>query len=201
MRDDIRLAIAIPAAAALVTGALVFVLVCALAAWRGWPVVYAPITAAAAALVSWLVWSARFANLVEYRLAPNRPKAVPDITPGTVNLHIHRVDDTGNVIEGAFVDDLPISGDRLSRLAALVVNGASLTTSGMMAGGLTRSQWENVRDRLLKAGLLEWRGSRSHGCEPTERGMRVFSKLADIPRATTPTPHPGGSRLDARIRR
>jgi hypothetical protein len=178
--------------AALVTGSLAGLAVLTLATLRGWPSGYALIAAAGAALVSWLFGSARFAALVEYAIAPDKPKPAPfrDTGPQTVNLHIHKTEDDGNVIEGEFLDYLPVSGEGLARLAELVVSGASLTTSAITAGGLPRATWENLRDRLVSAGLLAWRGgARAHGCVVTGRGLVVFRRLAGSPGYTPPTPH------------
>jgi len=180
MFDALRLAVIIPLAAALVTGALCGLLVLALCFWRGWPSIWAAIGGAGAALLSWLGWSARFADLVEYRLAPPRPRPVPirEAEPQTINLHIHR-EDEGGYTEGAFLDRLPVSENSLADLANLVVSGQSLTTSAMTASGLDRPTWEALRDRFISAGLLAWRsGSRVHGCEVTSRGLVIFRRLA-----------------------
>jgi hypothetical protein len=131
------------------------------------------------------------AAILEYRLAPGLPKAqalgsLAD-GPQTVNVHIHR-EDEGGYIEGAFLDRLPVSESSLANLANLVISGQSLTTARMVGSGISRTNWEILRDRLVSSGLLSWRGGgREHGVEPTNRGMRVFEKLADT---TTPTPHP-----------
>ena len=192
MLDTLRMAVIMPLAAAIVTGCLFGLLVCALGAWRGWPALYGFIAAAAAAFITWLGWSARVASLVEYTIVPDKPKATPtqDTGPQTINLHVHREDESGNVIEGAFVDSLPISGEGLARLAELVISGQSLTTSAMTATGISRAAWESLRDRFIRAGLLEWRGgTRVHGVECTVRGLTIFRRLADS-RPSPPTPPP-----------
>jgi hypothetical protein len=189
MFDALRLAVIIPLAAALVTGSLVGLVMLTLAAWQRWPSVYAYIAAAGSALVSWLAWSARFVELVEYRLAPSRPKAALSQDPGaqTVNLHIH--DDTDGYPSGSFLDRLPVSDAGLTDLANLIISGRSLTTSAMTrpGGPLDRPTWEALRDRLVNAGLLAWRsGIRQYGVEVTHRGMIVFSRLAEPKRPTHP---------------
>jgi hypothetical protein len=189
MFDALRLAVIIPLAVALVTGCLVGLVVLTLAAWRGWPSVYGFIAAAGSALVSWLAWSARFAELVEYRMAPSKPKAAlrHDGGPQTVNLHIH--DDTNGYPSGSFLDRLPVSDAGLADLADLIISGRSLTTSAMTrpGGPLDRPTWEALRDRLVSAGLLAWRGvNRQFGVEVTHRGMIVFSRLAEPKRPTHP---------------
>lgn len=187
MFDALRLTILIPATAALVTGVLFGLLVLALAAWLDWPVIWAAIAGAGAGLLAWLGWSARMAAILEYQLAPGLPKTQAALTqdagPKTINLHIHR-EDEGGVIEGAFLDRLPVSNAGLANLANLVISGQSLTTSAMTASGLDRPTWEALRDRFISAGLLAWRsGNRQFGVEITHRGMIVFRQLA------APTPH------------
>src|SRR3972149_8336418 len=137
--DYIRLAVFIPLLVALVTGSFAGFVVLAMATLRGWPVAYALVTAAGAALASWLFGSARFAALVESAIAPDRPKPAPFRDPGpqTGNLHIHKRDDDDNIIDGEFVDNLPLSAEGLQRLAELVVSGASLTTSAITACGVS----------------------------------------------------------------
>jgi len=186
MRDDLELTVIIPCLAALVTGALSGALVLALAAWRGWAPVYALVAGSLAALLSWLVWSARFAALLEYQIAPDRQldQSTQKDSP-TVNLRIHR-EDEGGYLEGTFLDRLPVGDRALSNLARQVVAGQSLTTTAMTGSGLSRTQWEVLRDRFVSAGLLSWRsGNRAHGCEVTARGMLIFRRLAD-PESPTP---------------
>jgi len=186
MRDDIQQTVIIPLAAALVTGAFCGLFAFALCAWQAWPASWAAIASAGSALLSWLAWSARFAQILEYQLAPGLPKiqATPtQADPQTVNLHIHS-EDAGGYIEGAFLDQLPVSESSLATLANLVVSGQSLTTSAMTNSGLDRPTWEALRDRFISAGLLAWRsGNRLHGCEVTGRGLVIFRRLA------APTPH------------
>lgn len=191
MRDDLRRTVIIPLAAAVITGALAGLLLLALCVWQNWPVIWVAIGAAALALLSWYGWSARFAQILEYQLAPGLPKAQPAPSQAkaqTVNLHIHQ-EDEGGYLEGAFLDRLPVSDAGLAALANLVISGQSLTTSQITASGLLdRPTWEVLRDRFISAGLLAWRsGSRAHGCEVTGRGMTIFRRLAD---PTPPAPPP-----------
>lgn len=190
MRDDLRRTVIIPLAAVVITGALTGFLLLALCAWQSWPAIWAAIAGAAAALLSWYGWSARFAQILEYQLAPGLPKSQPvpiQAKAQTVNLHIHR-EDEGGYLEGAFLDRLPVSDAGLASLANLVVSGQSLTTSQITASGLLdRPTWEALRDRFISAGLLAWRaGSRAHGCEVTNRGLVIFRRLADPTRPAPP---------------
>jgi hypothetical protein len=181
MNEHIQNTILIPAAAALITGALAGCLCLALGALASWPLAWSAIVAAGSALASWFGWSARFARIVEYRLAPGLPQLppAPMMDPRTLNLHIHREDEAG-IVEGAFLDRLPVNEQGLAALAGLVLSGGSLTTSQITAGGLmTRSAWEALRDRFVSAGLLQWRGgNRQFGVELTARGWSVFRRLA-----------------------
>lgn len=188
MRNELRLAIIIPLCASIATGLFSGLLVLTLAVWRGWPVVYAFIVAAALAFISWLSWSSRFAYLIEYKLARDlhQVQAQQTAIPPTVNLHINR-EDEGGYIEGAFLDRLPVGADTLATLADQVISGQPLTTSSMISNGLDRRTWEILRDRFVSAGLLAWRGgSRFHGCYVTGKGLAVFRRMA-----SRPTPPPG----------
>jgi hypothetical protein len=181
VRDILLLEIVITLAA-LVTGCFVYVLALALASVCGWPVGYAWIAGAGAALFSWLVWSSRAADILEHLTGSQRRKPPQDTSPKEINLRIH--EERGEYLEGTFLDSLPVSDNGLATLADLVVSGQSLTTSAMTGSGLDRRTWEALRDRFISAGLLTWRsGSRVHGCEVTSRGMVVFKRLA------SPTPH------------
>jgi len=189
MFDDLRRTVFIPLGLAMATGGLCGLLLLALAAWRGWPVAWAAIGSAAAALLSWLAWSARFASALEYKIAPGLPKIHTALTheagAQTVNLHIHKLDPDG-YNEGVFLDRLPVSASSLAALANRAITGQSLTTAAM-SEILDRPSWEALRDRFISAGLLTWRaGSRAHGCEVTARGVTIFRRLA----APT-TPHRG----------
>lgn len=190
MLDMFRLAIIIPAAAALITGALVGALTLALAAWQGWPMLYGLLAAAVTALLSWLAWSARYAEIIEHRIAPDLHKAQPqpDKTPKEINLRIHEV--KGEYLEGAYLHRLPVSEQALAALANQVISGQSLTTSQITGSGLlSRPDWEGLRDRFISAGLLTWRGgNRQYGVEITQRGRAVFQRLAQ-PGEAPPT-HP-----------
>jgi hypothetical protein len=180
--------------AAVLTGGLVLLLGLALASVTGWPVSYALIAAAAAALFAWIVWSSRAAEILEHlsgadQRKPTRP--AKDKAPKEINLRIH-AETPGGFLEGVFLDRLPICEANLVELAHLVVNGQSLTTSAMTGSGISRATWEILRDRLLSAGLLAWRpGSRSQGCQVTSRGMAVFRRMA----AHTPPPTPPPGRI------
>jgi hypothetical protein len=189
MNDFLRLAVVIPLAAASITGVFVLALALALAAWRGWPSVYAFIAAGAAALLSWLIWYARFAEVVAHRIAPDlhpaQPQPPQDMTPKEINLRIH--EERGEFLQGTFLDRLPVGADTLAALATQAISGQSLTTSAVTAGGISRANWELLRDRFINAGLLQWRGgNRQYGVETTPRGRVVFSRLANH----TPPSHP-----------
>ena len=178
MRDILLLEIVITLAA-LVTGCFVLLLALALARVCGWPVSYAYIAAAGAALFSWLAWSARVADILEHLTGAAR-KPPQDTSPknATVNLRIH--EERGEYLEGTFLNRLPGGENVLTALANLVISGRSLTTSQVCASGLLgRADWEELRDRFVFAGLLKWRGgNRAHGCEVTPRGLAVFRRMA-----------------------
>lgn len=178
--------------AALVTGTFVLLLALALARVVRWPVSYALIAGAASTLFSWLVWSSRAANILEHMHIPERRKPpTQDLTPkhATVDLRIH-AERPGGYLEGTFLDRLPVAESALVELARRALEGQSLTTSQMTAGGLSRADWETLRDRLIGAGLLSWRfGSRAHGCQTTSKGRAVFSRMA------SPTPPPDRTSL------
>jgi hypothetical protein len=186
--EDLRRTVLIPLAAALITGILVAVLALSLGTWLSWPPIWAGIAGAGAALMAWLAWSARFANILQHQLAPDLEEAAV-VAPGpmgpqTITLRIDQ-ENEGGYVEGAFLDRLPVSDIELARLAERVVAGGSLTTSAMAGPGrsMDRPTWEILRDRFITAGLLRWRGAtRAHGCEVTLRGMKVFQRLA------SPTP-------------
>jgi len=175
MRDILLLEFLVTLAAG-VTGGFVLLLALALARVCGWPTSYAYIAAAGAALFSWLAWSSRAADILEHLTGAARK---PPTTPknATVDLRIH--EERGEYLVGTFLDRLPVSDDGLAALAGMVLSGQSLTTSVMTAGGLSRANWELLRDRFISAGLMQWRGgNRNFGVEITGRGMRVFSRLA-----------------------
>ncbi len=188
MRDDMQRTVIIPTCAALVTGALVGLLVLALAAWLRWPAAWAGIAGAGAALLSWFAWSGRMVAILEHRIAPGLASAARmTANPQTVDLRIH--EERGAYLEGTFLDRLPVNEQTLAALAGMVLAGGSLTTSQITASGLlSRPTWEALRDRFISAGLLSWRsGNRQYGVIITPRGWAVFRRLAD---PGSPPTHP-----------
>jgi len=178
----LKLVILIPLLAALATGFLGGLLVLVLAAWRGWPWVYGYIAGVGITFISWLGWSKRFAELIEYTLAPDlhQDKISTDQAPQTINLRIH--ENKGEYQDGTFLDRLPVRDDELASLANHVISGQSLTTSAVTGMGFDRRTWESLRDRFISAGLLSWRGgTRVHGCEVTSKGLAVFRQMVDRP--------------------
>lgn len=172
--------------AAVTTGGFVWLLALALARVCGWPAEYALIAGAGAALLSWLAWSSRAADILERLTGADRRK--PQQTrPKEINLRIH--EEKGDYLEGTFLNRLPVGAETLFDLANQVINGQSLTTSAMTGNGIDRATWETLRDRLIASGLLAWRGgNRSQGVEVTARGMAVFRRMAAPTSPSTPPP-------------
>lgn len=182
--------ISIVTAAALITGVLTLALALALCAVTGWPVVYAFIAGAGAALFTWLVLLNRTADALEAVNHIRKPPPPPhDPTPknATVNLRIHEGDE---YLTGQFLD-IPVSQSVLAALAGHALRGDTLSTSAITGYGISRRTWEAVRDKFVRAGLLAWRGDRRGGVVVTSRGQRVFERLA------TPYSHHSPTGADA----
>lgn len=136
-------------------------------------------------LLSWLTYRARWQYVIE------RVLGVDLDGDGHIGAPVYNPPPPVRVVleqeQGRTVDfiDLPYA-DRLPQLAAGLTEGRTFT-AGTFNHILHRTEFEVLRDELIRRNLARWKNERAHaqGAELTPAGKAVMRRLAD---QHTPTP-------------
>lgn len=176
MNSDFESGVIVPVAQALFTGIVAGLAAWALALLLGWerPEIWAGGSAGICTAVAWLHLLSRW-----YRLQEADRGLVEKPPQETHRLELTVI--TENGMRGTFLD-LTIPLEKLMDMASELVAGASFGYNLVGPGRLTRTEFEQLRDRFLARGLARWRveGSPTVGMELTGYGRSLMRKLADL---------------------
>ncbi len=174
----------VPALQALASGVLTGVTILAVVLW--WNNQNAGYLALAGGAATALVWY--FGSIRSWRrstFGPDQPLPIID-DPGHDGqpqmIRVELVTDAGRHREYI---DLPASRSQLRQLASGVLAGSPMSEASWVGGRgiFSRSQFSQLRDELIKRGLLRWNNSHTtaRGAALTAQGKAVFRYLSTLP--------------------
>jgi len=143
-------------------------------------------TASLITLISWVTfradWSARLEKMLGIDLNLDG-QIGPAPAPAAEHIRIDLVQD-GDYPSGQFID-LPAPAEKIRALASGLATGREFSqTVWIGSGGIfSRSEFDRLRDELIRRGLAVWKNPDHHaqGAVLTSAGKAVMRKLASHP--------------------
>jgi len=173
------------------------ILILAICLLVGYSWVYSVIGLTGISAITWLLLMNRYLAIIAGDQVNNDVNLKPSkIYPTSTRVEIISRDPANEFSAGKF-SDLPVDLPTLIKVAKWIDNGADFSMAGLSGRyrPLTRSQFESLRDRMIKDGLCYWINPDHHaqGCKLTRGGENMVRHFATYkPGFTTAIPHQPG---------